>query len=92
MDMLKSPSKSRMLEALGLAVYIPYARTGGLKRLASWESGPGPGTGKQTPQMREGAPAPAVQAGPNPKAPCSFMVDTWALKGLQYHDFGVYVY
>ena len=29
---------------------------------------------------------------PAPKAPCSFMVDTWALKGLPYHDFGVCVY
>ena len=27
-----------------------------------------------------------------PKAPCSFMVDTWALKGVRYHDFGAYVY
>ena len=29
---------------------------------------------------------------PIPKAPCSFIVDTWALKALPYHDFGVYVY
>ena len=29
---------------------------------------------------------------PYRKAPCSFMVDTWALKGLPYHDFGAYVY
>ena len=29
---------------------------------------------------------------PSPKAPCSFIVDTWALKGLPYRDFGVYVY
>ena len=28
----------------------------------------------------------------NPKAPCSFRVDTWALKGLPYHGFGVSVY
>ena len=27
-----------------------------------------------------------------PKAPCSFMVDTWALQGLPYHDFGVSAY
>ena len=27
-----------------------------------------------------------------PKASCSFIVDTWALKGLPYHNFGVYVY
>ena len=26
------------------------------------------------------------------KAPCSFRVHTWALKGLPYHHFGVYVY
>ena len=28
------------------------------------------------------------------EAPCSVMVDTWAVKGLpySYHDFGVYVY
>ena len=26
------------------------------------------------------------------KAPCSFIVDTWALKGLPYHDFEVYAY
>ena len=24
----------------------------------------------------------------NPKAPCTDMVVTWALKGLLYHDFG----
>ena len=29
---------------------------------------------------------------PYPKAPCSFIVHTWALKGLPYHTFGVYVY
>ena len=35
----------------------------------------------------------SIDAGfPSPKAPCSFMVDTWALTGLPYHDFGVYVY
>ena len=27
-----------------------------------------------------------------PKAPCTDMVTTWALKGLLYHDFGAYVY
>ena len=27
-----------------------------------------------------------------PKAPCSFIVHTWALKGLPYHNFGVQVY
>ena len=27
-----------------------------------------------------------------PKAPCSVIVDTWALKRLPYHHFGVYVY
>ena len=27
-----------------------------------------------------------------PKAPCSFIVDTWALKGLPCYDFGVYAY
>ena len=27
-----------------------------------------------------------------PKAPCSFIVNTWAVKGLPYHDFGGYVY
>ena len=26
-----------------------------------------------------------------PKAPCSLMVPTWALKGLPYQYFGVYV-
>ena len=30
--------------------------------------------------------------GSYPKAPCIFIVDTWALKGLPYHNFGVYVY
>ena len=29
---------------------------------------------------------------PNPKAPCTDMVTTWALKGLLYHDFGACVY
>ena len=28
----------------------------------------------------------------NPKAPCSFIVYTWPLKGLPYYNFGVYVY
>ena len=28
----------------------------------------------------------------SPEAPCSCIVRTWALKGLPYHDFGVYVY
>ena len=28
----------------------------------------------------------------NPKAQCSFIVHTWALKGLPYHNSGVYVY
>ena len=28
---------------------------------------------------------------PIPKAPCTDMVTTWALKGLLYHDFGQYV-
>ena len=32
-----------------------------------------------------------MMAVPHPKAPCSFIVDTWALKGLPYHDFGAYV-
>ena len=27
-----------------------------------------------------------------PKAPCTDMVTTWALKGLLYHGFGAYVY
>ena len=27
-----------------------------------------------------------------PKAPCSFIVHIWALKGLPYHNFAVYVY
>ena len=27
-----------------------------------------------------------------PMAPCNFTGDTWALKDLPYHDFGVYVY
>ena len=27
----------------------------------------------------------------DPKAPCSFIVATWASKGLPYHDFGAYV-
>ena len=27
-----------------------------------------------------------------PKAPYSVIVDTWALKRLPYHHFGVYVY
>ena len=27
-----------------------------------------------------------------PEDPCWFIVDTWALKGLPYHNFGVYVY
>ena len=26
-----------------------------------------------------------------PKAPCSFIVHTWALKGLPYHNFGFHV-
>ena len=26
------------------------------------------------------------------KSPCRYMVGTWALKGLLYHDFGAYVY
>ena len=26
-----------------------------------------------------------------PKAPCSVLVCTWALKGLAYHDFGAHV-
>ena len=28
---------------------------------------------------------------PYPKGPCRYMVDTWAVKGLLYHDFGAYV-
>ena len=27
----------------------------------------------------------------SPKGPCRYMVGTWALKGLLYHDFGAYV-
>ena len=27
-----------------------------------------------------------------PESICSFIVDTWALKGLPYHDFGVHVH
>ena len=27
-----------------------------------------------------------------PKAPCTDIVTTWALRGLLYHDFGAYVY
>ena len=45
------------------------------------------------------APGSAGQAAHDPsthmkftKAPCSCMVHTWALKGLPYHNFGVYVY
>ena len=28
----------------------------------------------------------------SPKAPCTDIVTTWALKGLLYHDFGAYVH
>ena len=28
----------------------------------------------------------------NPKAPCSFLAHTWAVKRLAYHNIGVYVY
>ena len=35
---------------------------------------------------------PTCEDCPYPKAPCTDMVTTWALKGLLYHDFGAYVY
>ena len=35
---------------------------------------------------------PVSATGIVPKAPCTEMVTTWALKGLLYHDFGAYAY